>query len=509
MPPAPLSVSSQPRVAAPDSTPKRNTQPASGKENAVNIQTVVDESRDGQYKDLDTTTHEEKPFPSTPGIRLDLEDLVANTEDAFNHPPPLGTPGDHVLWQNGPTSSDMTGSMGAGTQKSQRSQKGRKRMRSSSPSSSQMERSTHFDNEGDPAGPNKQQRILRTPNNDPTQELWRRYANANGERKDLNEDVSSFARLPPSSPITPSTESRDSAIRRTVSCGIEWPTSKPKRRRVEIGDTQNRTKIIFAASRREILARDRPKTSRVSLLVEKIHESLAQRARMEDEPSSSSPLPDRHAALPLSQTSPTRSPSKLRPASSHRENNPRAASEDPNTVAVDKDMLDEFADDDFDMDFFEEVEKRISQVAVSAPEPVAPNTSQLKMYERPNEADVGVKEVPAPPKVSAAVQEFDDGAEFLEDGLEFDEFDDDDDLFTTELETLAAKVESQPRGSNDQTNESHAGSCQQLPTIDELDGAFDDDDDLLLQIADDVDVGKPGIGSTSQVRPPGLDTSQC
>ena len=78
------------------------------------------------------------------------------------------------------------------------------------------------------------------------------------------------------------------------------------------------TKDIFAASRKDILARHVPANSRVSLLVEKIQESLSKQSRAADEPSSSSPLPGKHSQMLPSQASPTKSPSKARQTSQKR-----------------------------------------------------------------------------------------------------------------------------------------------------------------------------------------------
>lgn len=421
-------------------------------------------------------------FPSTPAARIALEDLIANTEDAFNCPPPAATPGDHVHWHNGPTSSDVSASL---------TQKSRKRARSSSPASSQLERSAHFEEQTDLSDEARPPKILRTPNNDPTQELWNRYMNANGSRNVNLEPPPSFAHLPPSSPMTPSTTSKDSGLRRTVSCGVEWPTSKPKRRRTDLIDSHNRTKNIFAASRREILAREASKSSRVSLLVEKIQESLARQAHAEDEPSSSSPLPEKHSQMPPSQVSPTRSPSRLKVASQHKDQPPAASRKDER-----EDMLDEFDDDGLDMMFFEQVEKGLSQVSVSRPNPISAAQSDTLQQVVPQS-----KEPPCRGQAS-----FDENAVNYEsalDVMEFDVFDEDDDTFTTELENLAAKVDSQGPDVLSKAPAPPMEALRPLSAIEELDGVFDDggdDDDLLLQIAEDVDHGRPGIGSTSQVR---------
>lgn len=484
MPSAPLAVGSQSRVASKNSTPQRKSQRSSeDKENqasSLNQELSRDKAQGSEGA-------EERVFPSTPGFRISLEDLIANTEDAFNCPPPAATPGDHVHWHNGPTSSDVSASLGQPTQRS------RKRARSSSPTSSQLEKSAHFEGQADVNNTTRPTKTTRTPNNDPTQELWTRYMNANGSKREVGETLPTFAHLPPSSPMTPSTSSKDSGLRRTVSCGIEWPTSKPKRRKVEASDSLSRTKDIFAASRREILARDVPRTSRVSLLVEKIQETLAKQARTEDEPSSSSPLPDRHSQMPVSQPSPTRSPSKLRPPSQLAPADQQQMQE----AISDEDLMlmDEFEDDGLDLADFQEVEESMSQVAVSHPA-----TRPIGGFDGPQETQPAVSKGTADQVTKANIRKPSTQPHSSPKSPVFDEFDEDDDTFTTELESLVAKVDSQDKDIPLKQFPAVHDHSRPLAVIEELDGVFEDDD-LLLQIADDVDHGKSGIGSTSQVRP--------
>lgn len=435
-------------------------------------------------------------LPSTPRVRIELEDLIGNTEDIFNRPPPLGTPGDHVHW------GDATGKAATSTQPTQNS---RKRARSSSPASSQLERSVHFDALDNTSEGNRPPKALRTPNNDPTQELWRRYMNANGPKQAESEALPAFSRLPPSSPMTPSTGSKDSGLRRTVSCGIEWPTSKPKRRKVDVSNSNSRTKDLFAASRREIMARDVPKTSRVSLLVEKIQESLARQARA-DEPSSSSPLPEKHSQMQPSQASPTHSPSKQRGLHRETATETKATTLPVNNIELDNTILDEFDDDGMDLEFFEEVEKGMSQVSVTKKPPALINnhdgpqdsqasaSSQQQKLQQQNRQLIDSRPLlEKPPRVG--------GTENFEDS--FDAFDEDDDIFTTEMETLAAQVDSQRKDTSVQPSLGPAAVPEPLLTITELDGSFDGgDDDLLLQIANDVDHREATTKTSSQVRAP-------
>jgi DNA replication ATP-dependent helicase Dna2 len=479
-------------------TPKSKSRQLGDKENEAddsgNDQEIhgAENAADTDHANIGTVA-----FPSTPAVRIELEDLIGNTEDIFNRPAPLGTPVDHVHWHNGPNSSDVASA-------AQTTQRSRKRARSSSPASSQLERSAHFDTQDDPAAANRPRDSLHTPDHDPTQDLWRRYMNANGSRHAADDVLPTMTRLPPSSPTTPGTSTKDSGLRRTVSCGVEWPTSKSKRRKLDIANSHNRTKNIFAASRRDILAREVSKTSRVSLLVEKIQESLARQARASDEPSSSSPLPGRHSQMPLSQGSLILSPSKQRESPDQSGPHLSASHRHLRSAEMSEPVPDDFEDDGLDLEFFEEVEKGMSQVAVSQKPAIIvrdfaesrPDPRGLSQQRQDQHKPRSQREPASPVKAPLV-------ASNQARSTEFDLFDDDDDdIFTTEMASLVAKVDSQGRG-NATTSNDIEPIMPQLSTISELDGSFDDanDDDLLLQVADDVDHGKTGFGPISQVRP--------
>ena len=491
MPSAPLAESSQSRKKT--KTSSHNDKRRAGEQDKENSRSPFENRLEAENQDEDTSIAE-LPFPQTPAVRIPLEDLIGNTEDAFNCPPPLGTPRDHVIWHNGPASSDVSASA-RGTQKS------RKRAHSSSPASSQLERSTHFDGQKEALDMNSIQKSLRTPNNDPTQELWNRYMSANMARQANGEfALPSFAHLQPSSPDTPSTTSKDSGLRRTASCGIEWPTSKPKRRKIDVGDSHSRTKDIFAASRREILAQNVPKTSRVGLLVEKIQESMNKRQRANDDPSSSSPLPGRHSQIPATQASPTRSPSRVIRGSKAGSSAPPAAnSQQQSPLRKSQVSFSDFGDEDLDVDFFENVEKAISQEPVpsnpNAVEVDAKSKSQCntdRPIDQRHSADNQVSDGPAKAQTTTANDNLDDSF-----GDDFD-----DDTFAEELQDLADKVDSQNQLSKISVVDGPAPLQPIMEVhneVDDMDDAFDDDDDLWAQVADETAQGKTMIGSTSQV----------
>lgn len=115
MPSAPLAVSSQPTKKV--KTSGHDKQPA-GEDEKENVAIFSDDNGAGWENDEhgEVISITDPAFPQTPAVRIPLEDLIGNTEDAFNCPQPLATPGDHVIWHDGPASSDPSVSA-HGTQK--------------------------------------------------------------------------------------------------------------------------------------------------------------------------------------------------------------------------------------------------------------------------------------------------------------------------------------------------------------------------------------------------------
>jgi DNA replication ATP-dependent helicase Dna2 len=211
-------------------------------------------------------------FPSTPGARLSLEDLIGNVDDTKIPEPREESPEDHIGWIPNSSSTQLTPN------------RKRKRARSSSPScpntsSQRAEASAFF------AGGAEQQ----TPEADPAADLWQRYGISKGSGDALKQpDVNSLAFG--GSPRPLETPVKASGLRRWASTGNDWPSSKSKKRRsnanMKVDVWQNGT--AGSGGR-----------SKVAAMVEKIQESLATQklaksaqALVGDEPPSSDPLPD-------------------------------------------------------------------------------------------------------------------------------------------------------------------------------------------------------------------------
>jgi DNA replication ATP-dependent helicase Dna2 len=397
-----------------------------GRRTTEEIETITKQSTD---EAASITSH-----PATPAMRIPLADLIANTEDVFNRQPAKDTtPDDRILWQHGPTSSEPT-SFGTPAPR------GKKRARSSSPAS-QNDTSSHLPtNESFDLQPLSKH--LKTPQNDPADELWARYAG--GNMKNGDNPHPAFAHLL-SSPQTPGTRRDAIRLQRSASLGMEWPMSKAKRRRLETGDSIDKVKDKFAKARSDLLEPSKSKDSRVKILVDKIAEGLNRGPRLDpDAPSSSSPLPERNSNEERSPESPTRNKGagnveqQIRGPSVDVPDQDSEKTLESETVRADEGSS-EYGDADFDMDLLEAVERGEALENVAGVETVA--------GENPVEQHPGV-EVGGGPlgMVPAYPVAMTDANPPLGKGVSngsFDEFDDDDDEFVADLKELAAKFDSQ------------------------------------------------------------------
>ena len=499
MPSVPLSVSSQSRKKLKASAfDERLLGDDSNKENQTSENAPGRVEQD-QIGDNEVASPQQPNAPHTPAVRIPIEDLIANTEDAYNCAPPLATPIDHVRWQSHPDASDPSGAAGA-------TQGSRKRTHSSSPASSDL-----LSAQRDALNMDTLHKSLRTPNNDPTQDLWNRYTTNNGLEKDLKESVlPAYAHLLPSSPQTPSSNGRDSGMRRTHSCGVEWPTSKSKRRKLD--EQHSRTKELFAASRKDILRHDLPNNTKVGLLLDKIQESLARRVDDPDSPSSSSPLPDRHSQSLISPTKPLYKSRVGSQGPRGASASSRKASPLKKTSSLSTSFSSDFSDDLFDADTIECVDQILAQTQVRNGASttllnVAENTlaEAISSQSQHRVRFVEEKETgehspqtgfakPAPVEITNPTI------------TSFDEFDDDDDEdLMNEMVDLAAQYDSQgPSVAADDmiverpTSQANMQS-KHLETLDEFDDAFGDDDDLWEDIANATQKGRTPVGPKDHV----------
>lgn len=276
-----------------------------GKENIDNLRdegkvNVAQQAPRAQTLSQRSAGKEARECPQTPVGRLALAELLASGEDLNQQHLNL-TPVERVLWDQSPRNSDPTSSAV--------SRKGKKRAHSSSPASSQNEASNHFTTTKTSLNLQTLQKCLKTPQADPANDLWSRYSGTNERHSPTAKISPPFAHLlNSSSPQTPAShlQTKESGgLRRSVSCTTEWPTSAAKRRKIEYSRSHEEADIGFAATEGAKTGRSASKRSRVSLLVDRLHDGLAgpRKAGSEDivGPSSSSPLPEKgdlaHVAL--------------------------------------------------------------------------------------------------------------------------------------------------------------------------------------------------------------------
>ncbi|MCJ1461687.1 Tripartite DNA replication factor [Pseudocyphellaria aurata] len=270
-------------------------------EEKENVSTVHDEDRtslsqpDTNLQNLSqkSASRDIRECPQTPLGRLPLSELIASTEDING----LGlntTPIERVLWNHSQQAEGSSNFQEAKT---------KTRHGSSSPvSSSPMKTSVHFD----PGKPSIElqalQKALKTPKVDPAADLWSRYsltADPSTDRLSPIGPTGASCALQCSSPETPAErfQTKESGgLRRSISCGIEWPTSASKRRKTKDSNHDRESNLGFTVPYPRRNENGQSKIARVNLLVEEIQKRLSEPLGSLNEevggPSSSSPLPE-------------------------------------------------------------------------------------------------------------------------------------------------------------------------------------------------------------------------
>ncbi|MCJ1479468.1 Tripartite DNA replication factor [Lambiella insularis] len=269
---------------------------SSGKENSIALPKADDRTsfpvpKSSQHGSQGLLNEGRAAYPATPVGRVPLAELIYNGDDSSDHVPLL-TPVERVLWDHSPSSTSLTDNLVTPIAK-----RGTKRARSSSPTSSPRDEPTR------PRGtPGRQPSLdlqalnksLTSAHADPARDLWSRYS-LNPSGKDIprkSSEISPSNPLHSSSPQTPARHLRNdhSGLRRTLSCGVEWPTSAAKRRKIQQSHCQNVDKV-FTMSLGE--CSNHPgdlKISKVNFLLEKIHDRLSDHTQRSREPSSSLPI---------------------------------------------------------------------------------------------------------------------------------------------------------------------------------------------------------------------------
>ncbi|KAI9819890.1 MAG: Tripartite DNA replication factor [Pycnora praestabilis] len=404
-----------------------------------------------------------KDCPKTPATRLPLADLIANVEyDMSDRRGQDVTPDERVYWEHtrSPDSSGQTSSLVTPDSATRR---GKKRARSSSPPSASANGvPVHNSANKEIFDLQNLQKMLKTPQADPAAELWSRYAIATGSKSTLEGlPVSAFAHLiNASSPHTwtnGTSANASSGLRRSLSCGMEWPLSKAKRRRVTGPEVRLQGEDIFAVTNQDPEKKGVAKISRLNLLVERMQKSLAKpsRAREISGLSSSSPLPEKIEDNIAPYVSPLQ---RLVTATERVRHTVSFGTTDNaelrSNVSIDKMQIyapspketsSEFGDfDDDEIDMLEAAEAASCEAVNGTNIAQEPSTERLPQSQ--HFRDDGTEKTKLALHLTTAAN-FDDIAQTtvgLEDQEESDEFgEDDEQLLTADLEDFIAKYDTQ------------------------------------------------------------------
>jgi DNA replication ATP-dependent helicase Dna2 len=361
--------------------------------------------------------------PSTPATRLPLADLIGNPDNKRVAVSAI-TPEEHVLWLHAQTPSSSHPTITPARK--------RKRARSSSPAtSSQNEPPSFFPENKETFDVQGLQRSLKTPQADPAADLWNRYHASADDGSTATKSVAFAHLIKNSSPRSSETAGSVSGLRRWASCGVEWPTSATKRRRIYVRPKDEEQK----PQEDDLNGGELPKMSKVGLLLERMKETLQKPPeRNHGGPASSSPLPERgymdeEAESPLERLAPVMEEGQQDGGLEAEQFAPAP----PKSIRKSQRSSSEFGDDDIDTDMLEALECTMTEIQSQAPKLEIQNIYATINAQQP----MGVAQQQEPPDPLG------DTRHTLQQQAN-DEFgDDDDDLFTADMEQMACKYDSQ------------------------------------------------------------------
>ncbi|KAI9801004.1 MAG: hypothetical protein M1825_003538 [Sarcosagium campestre] len=236
--------------------------------------------------------------PQTPANRLPLAQLLGNNEDGPSAASKISsTPDEQVYWKQ-IRSPNSSASIEATPVPSV--PRGQKRARTSSPLSSPHEHpesSSDIRVAPDPQAAHAQE-SFKKQQTDPAAELWDRYSvtRRTGDRSEPCADpFSACAHL--FDGCSPRPKNGDwppgaaAGLKRSASCGIEWPTSLSNRK-LPLGANSVVTKGPICTLPKVAEELGKSRLSKVNFLVERVQESLSKPATAR--PSSSLPVPRRN-----------------------------------------------------------------------------------------------------------------------------------------------------------------------------------------------------------------------
>ena len=353
--------------------------------------------------------------PQTPVGRLPLAELIANGED-LNQTLNV-TPVERVLWGTSARTSNQGSS-----QETPILRRSRKRAYSSSPTSSSQKKMVLKQLPGDQASAQNhtQLKVLKTPQGDPASDLWNRYSldiKSHEKRSPTKMNDRSFLQsMNSSSPQQPfqAFNARESAgLRRSFSCSMEWPTSAAKRRKLQ-HDLSHQELSVGPTATEQPATKSQKSRSRLSLLVDKIHDDLARPLVDNTDSSSASAIKSFHSKadepindLPSSPEQPVRqeawASSGVRTLQNQDENTiemmthltgeephpSRSHSEQPERRGTCEEVINEpdagsdFGDDDLDLEMLEALDASVASIQPVDTEPKRPESRNGKPNPKP------------------------------------------------------------------------------------------------------------------------------
>lgn len=396
--------------------------------------------------------------PQTPVGRLPLAELVAIGEDVNNHLPNL-TPSERVLWYHSQQHERQNIARGAII--------GKKRRHSSSPlSSSQNETSNHLDSGNPSFDLQKLQKSLKTPQADLASDLWSHYSSKPSPNNDKPSPIGlagpSFTMY-----MSPQTPVKHIPLQRSISCGLEWPTSAAKRRKPN--HTADFDDVTPNAGNED---QNISKIARVSLLVDEIQSTLARPGIPGDEESAGPP-----SLSPFAEGNDTSVPSALRPLQLSQFNRGYISSAPAAILHKDQyqssnsivnpfarlkkspEEFSDFDDDDLSLEILQSIDEEKDGRHVSRDARLGtsqqlspPNPPGIVFLDGQKERDSALQ--PTTPRKGTSSQLLP-----LQTGWDSDEFDEFDEAYAADLEDVAAMYDLQPQ---DQEHKDHLQKAAKL-----------------------------------------------
>ncbi|KAL3476333.1 DNA replication factor Dna2-domain-containing protein [Aspergillus californicus] len=413
--------------------PSMRVSPQQGHENKENQTSWLNGvmEQDGSKADREQPAAEVKTVnecPQTPGNRLPLADLIGNAEDAFSRAP-VGhfTPEDYVIWQHVPASSNPSTQTPATQSK--------KRRHSSSPSSSPLAGSKGAKRESFDL--KSIQTLLKTPQNDLATDLWNSYvAKTTTNVSDLQQPrLANLISSSPHTPMTNRTGQDSSGLRRSNSCNAEWPSSKAKRRKIE-GESHPKGRAIFSRTRSNIMVPRDSKASNFRSLIKEMERSLQKVPPKQPDPA---PVPAHHGT----RRSRSASPLAVKVANTIEAevdlgDDLTAAPSAPESKETSQRSSSDFGDDDLDDDFLELADASMDSFVEQNQTDNTFLMLNAKHESRTVKHSFGDVTQDLPPKTNKKVPTETDYT------LEHDEFDDDFEGFSDNIDEILAGCDATP-----------------------------------------------------------------